>query len=114
MGVKCLPIVDSKDSGIINGYMIECPACRFGHAFYVRAIPNGMGGTTPVWQFNGNMERPTFRASMKVTYGPRSAPQICHSFVTDGRIEFCGDCTHPYRGQTLDLPDMDGKAGDSR
>jgi hypothetical protein len=29
----------------------------------------------------------------------------CHSFVTNGRIEFLGDCTHALAGQTVDLPD---------
>ena len=29
----------------------------------------------------------------------------CHTFVTDGRIQFLGDCTHALAGQTVDLPD---------
>lgn len=28
----------------------------------------------------------------------------CHSFVTDGRIQFLGDCTHDLAGKTVDLP----------
>lgn len=32
-------------------------------------------------------------------------PYTCHSFVTDGRIQFLGDCTHSLAGQTVDLPD---------
>ena len=32
---------------------------------------------------------------------------ICHSFVTDGRIQFLGDCTHKLAGQTVDLPDWE-------
>ncbi|WP_019573378.1 DUF6527 family protein [Curvibacter lanceolatus] len=28
----------------------------------------------------------------------------CHSFVTDGRIQFLSDCTHELAGQTVDLP----------
>ena len=30
----------------------------------------------------------------------------CHSFVTDGRIQFLSDCTHALAGQTVDLPDI--------
>ena len=30
----------------------------------------------------------------------------CHSFVTDGRIQYLDDCTHELRGQTIDLPDI--------
>jgi len=32
--------------------------------------------------------------------------QVCHSFVTDGRIQFLGDCTHNLAGQTVDLPEI--------
>jgi hypothetical protein len=31
---------------------------------------------------------------------------VCHSFVTDGRIQYLGDCTHAMAGQTVDLPDI--------
>jgi hypothetical protein len=33
---------------------------------------------------------------------------VCHSFVTDGRIQFLGDCTHALAGQTVDLPEWTG------
>jgi hypothetical protein len=32
-------------------------------------------------------------------------PVVCHSFVTDGRIQFLEDCTHELAGQTVDLPE---------
>lgn len=30
--------------------------------------------------------------------------KVCHSFVTDGCIQYLGDCTHRLAGQTVDLP----------
>ena len=33
--------------------------------------------------------------------------KACHSFITDGRIQYLGDCTHPLAGQTLDLPNWE-------
>lgn len=51
--------------------------------------------------FNENYTAPTFKPSMKV----QRPGFCCHSFVTDGRIEFLGDCTHLLRGSTVDLPD---------
>ena len=30
---------------------------------------------------------------------------VCHSFVTDGRIRFLGDCTHALKGQTVPIPE---------
>lgn len=39
-------------------------------------------------------------------YQPDIASTICHYFIKAGRIEFCGDCTHALKGQTVDLPDF--------
>lgn len=93
------------------GHAIHCPACGNAHLFDKR------------WTFNGDLEKPTFRASMLVRgtvpitdaeadmimrgehFEPK--PLVCHSFVTDGRIEYLNDCTHELRGQTIELPDFD-------
>lgn len=70
-----------------------------------QARPGAPGG----WSFNGNYERPTFQPSVLVTYdGPDAGqdgapPAVCHSFVTDGQIQFLGDCTHALAGQTVPL-----------
>ena len=32
---------------------------------------------------------------------------ICHSFVTDGKIQFLSDCTHGLAGQTVELSEID-------
>jgi len=32
-----------------------------------------------------------------------SCDRRCHSFVTDGQIQFLGDCTHALAGQTVPL-----------
>lgn len=88
-----------------------CPACDKTHAI-VFDTPTG-------WTFNGDLEAPTITPSVKVTARQWSEefsfhrPQhhvapggtiICHSFVTDGRIQFLDDCTHGLAGQTVDLP----------
>ena len=39
-------------------------------------------------------------------YQPGIGSRICHHFVTEGKIQFCGDCTHALRGQTVELPDF--------
>ena len=38
--------------------------------------------------------------------GFAAAAFVCHSFVTDGRIQFLGDCTHDLAGHTVELPDL--------
>jgi len=75
---------------------IYCPGCEVAHAIPVEK-PNPANGA--VWRFNGDMERPTFSPSLHLV-------GFCHSFVTDGRIQFLNDCSHALAGQTVDLPDM--------
>jgi hypothetical protein len=81
-------------------WMIFCPGCKCGHEFDKR------------WTFNGDLDRPTFRASMLV-YGWKSEnPKYkgqprCHSYVTDGKIEFLSDTEHALAGHTVDLPDWE-------
>lgn len=94
-----------------------CPGCKHTHVIAV-AVPFRNGAT---WGFNGNHEAPTFTPSVHCRSGhyvdgtPADqcwlckkgsvACGVCHSFVTDGRIQFLGDCTHALAGQTVDLPD---------
>jgi hypothetical protein len=97
-----------------NGLMFMCPGCEITHH-----IRHG-NGDGPRWQWNGNAEKPTFMPSILVRYShwvPKATPDnpdpgpqtkvdaVCHSFVTDGRIQFLGDCTHELAGQTVDLPE---------
>lgn len=89
----------------------ECPGCEMVHR-----IMHG-AGAGPRWGWNGSKDRPTFTPSVKVTWpaNPNAGEElkewrterICHSFVTDGRIQFLSDCTHELSGQTVDLPDWD-------
>lgn len=79
-----------------------CPGCNDAHQVVVES-PTG-------WGFNGDLEYPTFTPSVLVRYGhlpdggPMGTDPICHSFVTDGRIQFLGDCTHALAGQNVALP----------
>ena len=87
--------------------LFRCPGCDAVHQ--IRHSPAGGRG----WSWNGDADRPTFSPSVLVTYNGADAgidgapPATCHSFVTDGRIQFLGDCTHALAGQTVDLPDFD-------
>lgn len=75
-------------------YVFHCPGCESGHPFEV-----------PHWEWNGSMTAPTFRPSL-LCNGSNSQRR-CHSFVTDGKIEFLTDCYHSLAGQTVEIPDWD-------
>lgn len=102
------------DNGTAPGRRVHfrCPGCDDVHGVTVD-WDNG-------WGFNHNLDRPTFTPSVLVRGVQWAADEgfhkpnhkvapgeqiICHSFVTDGRIQFLGDCTHVLAGQTVDLPE---------
>jgi hypothetical protein len=114
-----MPRSKRASHGTAPGYRVHfyCPGCEDVHAI-VTGTPDG-------WGFNGNYESPTFTPSVLVRAvqwgeehestpferrraahpGVKAGDQtVCHSFVTDGRIQFLGDCTHHLVGQTVDLP----------
>lgn len=37
----------------------------------------------------------------------KQPPHVCHTFVTDGKINFLSDCTHELAGQTVPMQDLD-------
>ncbi|WP_345255310.1 DUF6527 family protein [Flaviaesturariibacter amylovorans] len=104
----------------------ECPGCGEEHAVHVNG---GVMTNKYFWGFNNDFIRPTFTPSVLVRSGHYAkenegpglcwcdyeqrfrepAPsrcEVCHSFVTDGRIQFLSDCTHALAGQTVDLPEL--------
>ena len=115
-------------SSVDGGILFWCPGCDGAHQVMVGEGPG------PRWGYNGNPDAPTFTPSVLVRSGHycngqegkdcwcnyekrfgRPAPvkcTVCHSFVTDGRIQFLDDCTHALAGQTVDLPDFDQELKD--
>jgi hypothetical protein len=99
-----LRVLDDGSTGF------KCPGCGYWHLLPVRPTEN-----RPSWEFNGDYDKPTFSPSILMTTWESISPTEkrdvrCHSFVTDGKIQFLSDCTHKMAGQTVDLPDL--KEGD--
>lgn len=117
-------INDSMQKGV---YFFLCPACACAHWFSTSGftpaqaldatVPKG-----PKWTWNEDREKPTIRASILVkhTKNPPGDPDtwkfvnnkavdckhiVCHSFITDGKIQFMPDSNHELSGQTVDLED---------
>ena len=96
----------------------QCPGCKRPHPINVGAPPG------PRWTYNGNPDKPTFMPSVLVRWSEPSdnpsefddsskdVPKVCHSFVTDGRIQFLSDCTHALAGQTVNLPEFQHARGE--
>lgn len=112
-------VLRTLQDGLVS---FNCPGCKERHN--VRIVPKDQ---LPCWQFNGNFDKPTFQPSILIRsghyvpwYNPsdpcwctynkenpdKKAPfecTVCHSFITDGQIQFLGDCTHELAGKTVPL-----------
>jgi hypothetical protein len=100
-------------------FMFHCPGCDENHGPVVKRTD----APRPLWGWNGSMEVPTFTPSILVRGTRRITDDeharimageqleipgfVCHSFVTDGRIQFLGDCTHALAGQTVEIPEWE-------
>ncbi len=111
--------------------LFRCQGCGVPHRVWVGEGPG------PRWSWNGDADQPTFTPSVLVTWSEPAnlhnheamqrdladarrrreagehgakvpqAAKVCHSFITGGRIQFLGDCTHSLAGSTVELPDWD-------
>lgn len=111
-----------------GGMMFWCPGCNGPHAVSVDSPVAAAN-----WGYNRNPDAPTFTPSVLVrgghfaegrehgdcwcTYEARMgkpAPfscKLCHSFVTDGRIQFLSDSSHAMAGQTVELAEWPAHFG---
>lgn len=80
--------------GTFLGWTILCPGCGHAHRYDGR------------WTYNDDSESPTFAPSYMSQSGDENGPTVCHSQVTNGKIQFLVDCTHKLKGQTVSLKDF--------
>lgn len=86
-------VTHDQESGKAS-YWLWCPGCEDAHR-----IDDG-------WQFDGNLEAPTFSPSILVNYGYHPGHKTCHSFIRAGFWEFLADSTHALAGQTVPMVDL--------
>ncbi len=67
-----------------GSWMFWCEGCGCAHSIDGR------------WTFNGNRSRPTITPSILARGINR-----CHSYVTDGSIQYLADSDHALAGQTV-------------
>ncbi|MDP2377807.1 DUF6527 family protein [Reyranella sp.] len=106
-----------------NGYSHWCPGCGEMHAIYT-SKPN-IYNESPVWSFNGDLERPTFNPSIRIggkqtvrdaegrwtgewvrDAAGNALDACCHYHLHAGELKFLNDCTHKLAGQTVPLPPL--------
>jgi hypothetical protein len=78
-----------------------CPGCKNYHEV---TVVRGSEYKGPVWEWDGNMEKPTFSPSILCNQG---TDLQCHLFVHDGMIQYLGDCVHELRLQTVEMEEVE-------
>ena len=80
-------------SGEDRRIIVFCPACEDIHCLSTR------------WTWNGDVNRPTFAPSIKVTlsWGEDHVMHRCHSWLRNGEWTYCRDSTHALAGGTAPL-----------
>jgi hypothetical protein len=106
---KFHPIANTHNGDM--SHMFFCPGCNEHHGI----ITNRGATGGPVWDFNGDLDRPTVSPSILVTWpaNPDASEEFkewrterrCHSFIREGKIQYLSDCTHELAGQTIEIPE---------
>lgn len=92
--------LSSKLLSMGDSLYFQCPGCNMLHPYRVKGSPE----QGPVWVWNNDVVAPTFTPSLLVN---ASDPQSrCHLFLTDGKIQFLGDCFHKLKNQTVEMVDI--------
>lgn len=112
-----MPVLSKTTEGT---WLFWCPGCQCAHSYDLIR-----------WQFNGDLEKPTFTPSLLVrsghyipdhkgdcwcTYNEKAKAEgrepadfscsLCHLFVEKGQIQYLNDCTHELRGKTVPMEEL--------
>ena len=89
-----------------NTLAFFCPGCRCLHIVNItdKGLAKSGDSRIPIWQFNGDYDRPTLNPSVLSMSGTKYQ---CHSWIKDGQIQFLADSQHQLKNQTVDLPQAD-------
>ncbi len=98
--VRRVQLVVGEDPA--RGLAFYCPACAETHIIRVD-VPGA-------WTYDGNDAAPTITPSVKCEVrtppdeqGNTTLISCCHSVITAGKIQFCGDCTHALANQAVPM-----------
>jgi len=108
--VKAVPLKRFK------GEFVKCPIneatwveLNFPCILNQRYIPIQLKGdrnNTQNWSWNGDVEKPTLKPSIKTTEYLDGEYVVCHSFVNDGIVKFLSDCTHDMVNREIPLKEI--------
>jgi len=94
-------------------YQFLCEGCGGWHDIPIHGVtdPKHFNKTKKnpkpfAWHFSGTLDKPTIRPSLLTSYyddEKKKEVTCCHLFVTNGEIQFLGDCGHHLAGKTVPM-----------
>lgn len=108
---KVKRVVSYSDPSKLVGYTFYCEGCESHHIIRVGEWEDRHGKKRTGWGFNDDLDAPTFTPSLLIYEARHPDGELghprCHLFVREGKIQYCGDCGHKLKGQTVDMQDVD-------
>ena len=101
-----------------NGSATTCLECHSGRDYLrfkphgyefpisIPVITHGSRDDANAWTWNGSLEKPTLKPSVKTTHADG---KVSHIWLTDGMCQHLGDSTDGMAGQTLPLVPLENK-----
>lgn len=92
------PFLRSVRTPAYVGVAFWCPGCGSAHGVPIEGAN--------AWQFNGDVETPTIKPSIKITRLKKGSDEHeaeCHLNLTDGLIHYHADCLHTLAGQIVQM-----------
>lgn len=92
-----------------KAYGFHCPGCNMEHIIPISYEPKYSkhnGKLKPIWWFNGDLNKPTFKPDFKIEWRGAQPPQCCHCIIRDGFIIFLVESTHHLSGSRLKLAEV--------
>ncbi len=64
---------------------------------------SALGRNCDIWKWNDRFDKPTFRPDFRL----ETKYDICHFFLTRGKLKFLPDTTHHLRNQIVEMADVE-------
>lgn len=111
--MKALPVKIAESHGYQSCSIEECTHVTLNipgptGRLTLPVIRSGTRDGTNCWSWNGDVDAPTIRPSVKTEGVDYSGEKfICHSWINDGHAQFLEDCSHELRNTTVALIDIE-------
>ena len=96
---SCSPFASLREYG--GRMLLRFQPHGYEYPIELPVITSGSRDKTGAWTWNGDIEKPTLRPSIKTTHG--GSGEVSHLWLNEGVCQHLGDSTDGLAGHTLPL-----------